>query len=460
MQNEKQSVARNSMIASGLLATGKFIAGIFTGSIGLISEGIHSFTDFIATSITWLAVRISDKPADDDHHFGHGKVENLAALFEVLLLLGAAGWIVYEAGKSLLGEAHEIVAAPVVIAVLLISIVVDFFRVRALNRVAKATDSAALEADALHFFSDMLASAVVLLGMVFVMLGFNRADAIAALIVVCFIVVAAVKLGKRSFDSLMDTAPAGAKEEIDALLQSFPAILATENIRIRNAGAMLFIEVTVAVCRTLPLERINALKKSIAERLERQYANAEATVIANPQTRSDEDMATRIRVIAANHGAVVQNLALQQLPERMSISLDLAVPASASVAQAHDIASEIETLLREAIGEETEIETHLEPQTHHWVASEDVAPEELAHIRQILHVAVENGEMVQDVHNIRARKTANGIIVNFHCRVSPAASIVSAHAAVDSIERQLRALYPSISRAVGHVEPIKPKPGI
>ncbi|MDU3889589.1 MAG: cation diffusion facilitator family transporter, partial [Serratia liquefaciens] len=310
MQNEKQSVARNSMIASGLLATGKFIAGIFTGSIGLISEGIHSFTDFIATSITWLAVRISDKPADDDHHFGHGKVENLAALFEVLLLLGAAGWIVYEAGKSLLGEAHEIVAAPVVIAVLLISIVVDFFRVRALNRVAKATDSAALEADALHFFSDMLASAVVLLGMVFVMLGFNRADAIAALIVACFIVVAAVKLGKRSFDSLMDTAPAGAKEEIDALLQSFPAILATENIRIRNAGAMLFIEVTVAVCRTLPLERINALKKSIAERLERQYANAEATVIATPQTRSDEDMATRIRVIAANHGAVVQNLAL------------------------------------------------------------------------------------------------------------------------------------------------------
>ena len=192
MQNEKQAVARNSMIASGLLATGKFVAGIFTGSIGLISEGIHSFTDFIATSITWLAVRISDKPADDDHHFGHGKVENLAALFEVLLLLGAAGWIVYEAGGSLLGQPHEIVAAPVVIAVLLISICVDFFRVRALNRVAKATDSAALEADALHFFSDMLSSGVVLLGMVFVLLGFGRADAIAALIVAAWILFTSV----------------------------------------------------------------------------------------------------------------------------------------------------------------------------------------------------------------------------------------------------------------------------
>lgn len=278
------------------------------------------------------------------------------------------------------------------IAVLLISIVVDYFRVKALNRVAKATDSAALEADALHFFSDMLSSAVVLLGMVFVLLGFGRADAIAALIAACFIVVAAVKLGKRSFDSLMDTAPSGAKEEIGVLLDNFPAILATENIRIRNAGAALFIEVTVAVCRTLPLERINALKQSIAERLERQYAHAEATVIANPQTRSDEDMATRIRVIAANHGAVVQNVALQQLPARMSISMDLAVPASASVAEAHDIASEIENLLRQAIGEDTEIETHLEPQMHHWVASKDVEPDELANIRQICELRWKRGD--------------------------------------------------------------------
>ena len=341
MQNEKQAVARNSMIASGLLATGKFVAGIFTGSIGLISEG-STLLPILSPPASRLAVRISDKPADDDHHFGHGKVENTAALFEVLLLLGAAGWIVYEAGSSLLGQPHEIVAAPVVIAVLLISICVDFFRVRALNRVAKATDSAALEADALHFFSDMLSSGVVLLGMVFVLLGFGRADAIAALIVAGFIFVAAIKLGKRSFDSLMDAAPAGATEAIRATLASFPAVLACDSVRIRNAGAVLFVEITVAVCRTLPLERIDALKREIVERLREQYASAEFTVIAVPQTRSDEDMATRIRAIAANHGAQVQNVTLQQLPTRMAIGMDLAVPANASVAQAHDIATEIE----------------------------------------------------------------------------------------------------------------------
>lgn len=302
----------------------------------------------------------------------------------------------------------------------------------------------------------MLSSGVVLLGMVFVLLGFGRADAIAALIVAGFIFVAAIKLGKRSFDSLMDAAPAGATEAIRATLDSFPAVLACDSVRIRNAGAVLFVEITVAVCRTLPLERIDALKREIVERLRQQYAKAEFTVIAVPQTRSDEDMATRIRAIAANHGAQVQNVTLQQLPTHMAIGMDLAVPANASVAQAHDIATEIEGILRQAIGEDTEIETHLEPQTPHWLASEDVSAAELADIRLILQSALEQGDKVQDVHNIRARRTDGGIIVNFHCRVSPAVTIAAAHDAVDRVERRLRALYPAISRAIGHVEPIKP----
>lgn len=454
MQNQKQAVARNSMIISGLLALGKFIAGIFTGSIGLISEGIHSFTDFIATSITWWAVSVSDKPADDDHHFGHGKVENLAALFEVLLLLAAGGWIVFEAVSSLIGEANQIVAAPVVIAVLLVSIVVDFFRVRALNRVAKATNSAALEADALHFFSDMLSSGVVLLGMVFVLFGFARADALAALIVACFILTAALKLGKRSFDSLIDTAPAGTREDIAALLNDFPAVLSTENVRLRSGGATLFIEVSVGVCRTLPLERIKELKLAITAKLAQQYANSEVRVIAIPQARSDEDLATRIRMLAANHGAVVQSLSLQQLADRVAIGMDLLVPANASVEQAHDIASEVEEALRQALGENTEIETHLEPQMLDWLASQDVEHGELAKIKQALTVSAQNSGLVQDIHDIRARETPQGVIVNFHCRALPALSISAVHDAVDHIERQLRIQFPMVSRVVGHVEPL------
>jgi cation efflux family protein len=195
------------------------------GSLGLISEGVHSSSDFVATLVTWWAVRISNKPADDNHHYGHGKMESMAALFEVGLLLIAAGWISYEATKRLAGEAHPIGAAPVAIGVLVISIVVDFWRVRALRKVARATGSPALEADALHFLSDMLASGVVLIGIVFVALDYFWADAVAALIVACFIFVAAAKLGRQAFTSLIDAAPKGIDSAVSEAVNAFQTCL-------------------------------------------------------------------------------------------------------------------------------------------------------------------------------------------------------------------------------------------
>ena len=170
----------------------------------------------------------------------------------------------------------------------------------------------------------------------------------------------------------------------------------------------------------LPLERIDALKREIVERLREQYASAEFTVIAVPQTRSDEDMATRIRAIAANHGAQVQNVTLQQLPTRMAIGMDLAVPANASVAQAHDIATEIGDPAP-AIGEDTEIETHLEPQTPHWLTSEDVDATELADIRRILQSALEQGRACKTyTTSARARPTG-------HYRQLPLPGVAGGH---------------------------------
>ncbi|VFS50070.1 cation diffusion facilitator family transporter [Budvicia aquatica] len=321
MKNEKQHVALVSMLASGLLAIGKFTIGIFTGSIGLISEGIHSCSDFIATAVTWWAVRISDKPADDNHHYGHGKMESMAALFEVALLFGAAGWIAYEAIKRLMGEPHEIIAAPLVIAVLVISIVVDFFRVKALRRVAKKTGSPALEADALHFFSDMLASGVVLIGIVFVTFGFVKADAIAAIVVACFILSAAATLGKRSFDSLVDTAPAGTESKIASLLDNFPEVIAIERTRVRNAGPVLFIELTLAVSRSLPLERVSELKNQITQTLQQHLNHTEITLIAIPRSESSETIATRVRIIAANLDQAIHRLTILQLPNQANDQL-------------------------------------------------------------------------------------------------------------------------------------------
>ncbi|CFX28486.1 Cation diffusion facilitator family transporter [Candidatus Filomicrobium marinum] len=453
MQKEKEHVALISVLASGGLAIVKFVIGFMTGSIGLISEGVHSSSDFVATLITWWAVRVSHKPADDDHHFGHGKMESMAALFQVVLLFGAAGWIAYEAIKRLLGESHVIEGAWMAIAVLVGSIIVDFWRVRALRKVAKATGSPALEADALHFLSDMLSSGVVLIGMIFVAFGQMSADAVAALIVACFIIFAAFKLGRQTFDTLVDTAPEGASRAIAAHVERIPEVLAVERTRVRSAGATLFVELAVAVSRSLPLDHVSALNAQIVETVQNEFPNAEVIVVAEPRAVDDEAIETHLRVIAANLGAAIHRLTIQRVAGRLSISVDIEVQADLSVDQAHDAASELEAAIRKELGDDIEIDTHIEPMAANWLSGKEIPDERYRTLKDSLIASADEGGVVRDVHNVRIRSTELGLIMNFHCRLPPDMLVSDAHTAVDEVERRVRSLHPDVVRVVGHAEP-------
>ncbi|PSJ52228.1 cation-efflux pump [Pseudaminobacter soli (ex Li et al. 2025)] len=453
MQKDKERVALISMVSSAALALGKFAIGFMTGSIGLISEGVHSSSDFVATLVTWWAVRVSGKPADDAHHYGYGKMESVAALFEVVLLLGAAGWIAFEALKRLFGEPHQIESAPIAIAVLVVSIIVDFWRVRALRRVAKATGSPALEADALHFLSDMLASGVVLVGMIFVTLGYWSADAMAALVVAVFIIAAAVKLGRQSFASLTDAAPEGASAAIAAAVVTVPNILAVERTRVRMAGATPFVDLLIAVSRALHLDRVAEVKSQVVRAVHAQLPNAEVTVETKARADDDESIETQVHVIAANRGAAIHRLTVQRVDARLSISLDIEVDADLSVDQAHAVASDLETAIRKELGNDTEIDTHIEPKAAEWLDGGEASSEDYRQIVGSLKQSAEQGGVVADVHNIRIRNTSIGLIVNFHCRLPPSMSVTEAHAAVDQLERAVRALHPNVGRVIGHAEP-------
>ncbi|MEP9373609.1 cation-efflux pump [Mesorhizobium sp. KR1-2] len=455
MQKDKERVALISMASSAALAIGKFAIGFMTGSIGLISEGVHSSSDFVATLVTWWAVRISGKAADDAHHYGYGKMESIAALFEVVLLLGAAGWIAYEALKRLSGEAHQIEAAPIAIAVLVVSMVVDFWRVRALRRVAKATGSPALEADALHFLSDMLASGIVLIGMVFVTLGYWSADAVAALVVAGFIVVAAVKLGHQSFAALTDAAPEGASAAVAAAVITVPNILAVERTRVRMAGATPFVDLLVAVSRALPLDHVAEVKSQVVRAVRAQLPHAEVTVEMKARAGDDESIETQVRVIAANRAAAIHRLTVQRVDGRLSISLDIEVDADLSVDQAHAVASDLETGIRNELGADTEIDTHIEPMAAEWLDGGEASSEDYRQIVDSLSKSAEQLGVVTDVHNIRIRNTSIGLIVNFHCRLPPNMSVTEAHAAVDQLERSVRSLHLNVARAIGHAEPAR-----
>jgi cation diffusion facilitator family transporter len=252
-----------------VLAVAKMVAAMFTGSLGILSEAIHSLLDTGVTAITLPRCRVSDRPPDDTHHFGHAKVESVAALTGTALLFVTTGWIVYEALHRLAtGETHVTVAWWAV-AIVAGSIVIDFNRARALTRVSKATSSEALAADALHFRTDMWSSIVVLLGLAAAWAGYPWADSVAALVVAAFVALAGYRLGKRTLDTLLDAAPAGTAAVIERLADETRGVLDLKRLRVRPAGATLFVDADITVRRTLPFDRVAEIQRRFIEAIRR-----------------------------------------------------------------------------------------------------------------------------------------------------------------------------------------------
>src|ERR1700722_9582772 len=326
MRNAKQNVALSSIAASAGLTVAKGLVGLATGSLAILSEAAHSLLDLAATLMTYFAVRVSDKPADKEHHYGHGKIESVSALAETALLFLLSGVVIWEASQRLAGgERHHVGATPWSFAVIVGSILVDFFRARMLYRVAAETSSEALEADALHFGSDMWSSAAVLVGLGAVALGYDWADAAAAVVVALFICIAGWRLGRRTIDTLTDTAPAGAAERIITIVARIAGVVSVERVRVRQVGAGLFLDLTVAVSRTLPLDRVTALKNRIEEAVRAEFPKVELTVNTEPRALDDETVLERVMVIARNRSLAVHHVTVHAIGSHLSISLDLEV---------------------------------------------------------------------------------------------------------------------------------------
>src|SRR5271165_863783 len=238
-QSEKRSVALNSVYAAVAITSLKVVVGISTGSLGILSEAAHSGLDLVATAVTYLSVRVSDKPADADHQYGYGKIENFSAFIETALLLATCVWIVYEAGKRLFFHAVEIEPTVWAFAVMATSMVVDYWRSRRLKRIADKYDSQALHADALHFSTDIWSSATVVLGLALVLAGrryslpwLNNADPIAALVVACIVVQVSWRLARQTIDALLDAAPVGVRNRIIQEVHRVDGVLEVVRVRI------------------------------------------------------------------------------------------------------------------------------------------------------------------------------------------------------------------------------------
>ena len=454
MQQTKERVALTSIAASGGLTIAKAVVGVLSGSLALLSEAAHSALDFAATVMTWYAVRISGKPADEEHHYGHGKVESVSALIETGLLFVLSGVVIWEAVHRLAGDkGHAVEATVWAFGVIIVSIVVDFLRARLLYRVATETQSEALEADALHFGSDMWSSIAVLIGLGAVALGYPWADSAAALIVAVFILIAGWRLGRRTVDTLTDTAPEGAAARISEIARHVGGVVAIERVRARSVGPALFVDLVVAVSRTLPLDRVAAIKAALAEAIRAELPQAEVDIVSEPRALSDETVLERVMVIARNRALAVHHVTVHAIGGRLSISLDLEVDGSLSLGAAHDIADGLEAALREELGPEVEVETHIEPLQMHGLAGRDAPAPRVVAVRDALNDITASIAFVGEVHDVRVRETAEGEIVNFHCRVDPMLAVQDVHEKVDDVERALRRKFATIKRVIGHAEP-------
>jgi len=456
MQTEKEQVALSSIAASAGLTIAKGLVGIATGSLAILSEAGHSFIDLGATVMTYIAVRISGKPADEEHHYGHGKVEAVSALAETALLFLLSGIVIWEAVKRLVEhEGHVVEATIWAFAVIIVSIIVDFFRARALSQTAEKTSSHALEADALHFSSDLWSSFAVLIGLTGVYFGLAWADSVAALVVAVLVCFAGWRLGKRTIDTLIDVAPRGAAEKIKAIAQRVPGVVAVEQVRARAVGEQTFIDLTVAVSRTLPLDRVSTIKDAIGDSLRRQIPGAEPVVTTNPVALSNETVLDRVMVIARNRALAVHHVTVHELKDKLAVSLDLEVDGSLSLRAAHEMADGLEAAIAAELGAGVEVETHIEPLQPQDASGREAPPERVKAVAVALSELAAEGRNIRDVHDVRVRETDEGEIVNFHCRVDPQLSVQNVHENVDTLERALKERSPSIKRVIGHAEPIR-----
>ena len=450
--NAKSAVAAISVFASAGMAVAKFVVGIAIGSLALISEALHSSVDVVATVITWVVVRVSDLPADEEHQYGHGKLESVSALGVIAMLYVLSGGILVASWGRLREGTPPPAISAIPFIVLLVDIAVNLWRAFALHRAALDTQSQALAADALHFASDVLGAIAVIIGLALAGLGYWWGDAAAAIAVAIMIALLGLRMARSTVETLLDRAPEGASQKAGAAIRAVPGVVGVERLRVRMVGPTHFIDAVVQVPRTYPIGRVDDIKRKALEAVSAALGDADLTFTTVPVARSNESVRERIMVIARNSGLAVHHVTVHDLGGKLIVGIDLEVDGAMTLTAAHNIAHGLERSIRDDFGEDVEVDTHIEPLEPELPLGADAAPARVETIKAALsRLAADSA--IHDIHNVRVRDTDAGEIVNFHCRAAPSMSVIKVHENVDEIERGLRRAFPTVKRVISHAEP-------
>lgn len=451
---EKRAVALYSIVASVFMIAGKATVGAITGSLALMTDALHSFLDLTASTITYIAVRISDKPADREHHFGHGKVESLAALAETVMLMAVCGFFVYEAVERLISGGSPVRLNIWAFIVIVGAILIDLSRVRALTRVAKKHKSQALAADALNFSTDILSSLVVLVGLAAVEFGLPWADSVAALGVAVFIISATIRMARQAIDVLLDRAPVDMEKTIRAVVDSFPDVLRIANLRVRSDGRTTFGALDIDIDRSLTFSRASDLKKQITGELKRRLPDTDITLTSNPVSKESELVAETIRFVVSTFGLPIHHLIINQSTGGYFASMHVEMPGELTLCEAHDRAEEIKQKLHEAIPNLHKAVIHSQPY--------EIEPEARAavggHIERIKEQAktiMESFAEVDDCHNMVLIPYRDGLALSCDIRLDGNLTLDQSHRRAKELEEELRRNIVELISVTLHLEPRK-----
>lgn len=459
---EKKQAALLSVATAAVLLGLKTFLTVKTGSLGVLSEALHSGLDLVAAVITWLSVRVSDRPADEDHPYGHGKFENFSAFVETGLLLITALYIIYEAFVRLFFRSVHIEPSVMAIVVLFFALLLDITRAKALGQAARKHRSEALEADALHFSTDVWSTLVVISGILLVWAGeawnlpwLVYADALAALGVAGVVIWVGSQLGRRTLDALLDAAPKGLQQQIADAVTQMDGILETERVRVRRAGNRHFVDVTVSVPRSTNLEQAHALTDAVEARIA-QIVPADVVVHVEPRAPEGEHLFEAIRALAHRKGLAIHDLAAQQQEDTLFVELHLEVDENLTLRDAHRQATELENGIRDLGKAMTEVNIHIEPLGRH-IETSDGGEREMKHLSRdveaFLNQLPGSFEGLVNCHDVRARRSERRILVSCHCAMSSEMPVTQVHDVTAALETRVKERFPEIYRVTIHPEP-------
>ncbi len=458
MRAEKRAVAGSSVLAAIAITTLKTVVGITTGSLGILSEAAHSALDLIAATITLFSVRVSDKPADADHQYGHGKIENFSAFIETGLLLLTCIWIVYEAVSRLFLRRVEIEPSIAAFIVMFFSMGVDFWRSRALGRIAAKYDSQALEADALHFSTDIWSSGMVVLGLLLVLLGrrfsvewLRDADPIAALFVAGVVVYVSWRLARRTIDALLDAAPAGVRSKIISAVSRVDGLLEVDRVRIRRAGNRYFADLSIGLSRNVTFQRSEQVSEAVTEAVHNVLPEADVVVHSVPRALNTENIFDRVRAVATRNNLNVHDVSVQDLRGNLHVEQHLELDERLSLKEAHDRVTVLEAEIRRDVPEISSILTHIESEPATIEPGDEMVRD--ARLEKRLKAIAAEFPEILDMHDVQIKRVRGRLYVSCHCTMSDDLPLTRVHDISTQLEIRIKQEAPELFRVLIHPEP-------